>query len=103
MYFTFHSQIHKLSAACNRGFVSANVMKVFRKNVSAETFVEVVGNGRLADNWIANVTSAKALYTDGTSGGANKNARRKGKSTSGWLKKQRRLEEERKSRRRRKS
>eukprot|EP00559_Dactyliosolen_fragilissimus_P000453 CAMPEP_0184860966 /NCGR_PEP_ID=MMETSP0580-20130426/5746_1 /TAXON_ID=1118495 /ORGANISM="Dactyliosolen fragilissimus" /LENGTH=769 /DNA_ID=CAMNT_0027358263 /DNA_START=317 /DNA_END=2626 /DNA_ORIENTATION=- len=98
------NQIQKLfREACNRGFVSANVMKVFRKNVSAETFVEVVGNGRLADNWIANVTSAKALYTDGTSGGANKNARRKGKSTSGWLKKQRRLEEERKSRRRRKS
>jgi len=51
-------------------------------------FIEKVGHGRLADKWIANVTTEKALYTDGTSGGEGKNARRKGKSTSEWLKKQ---------------
>ena len=48
----------------------------------------MVGNGRLADNWIVNVTSSKALYTDGSMGGPGKNARRKGKSTSNWKKKQ---------------
>jgi hypothetical protein len=37
-----------------------------------------------------NVTSEKALYTDGTVGGEGKNARRKGKSTSNhWLKEKR--------------
>lgn len=57
-------------------------------NVSSDLFTEKVGNGRLADKWVANVTTEKALYTDGTSGGEGKNARRKGKSTSDWLKKQ---------------
>jgi hypothetical protein len=57
-------------------------------NVPETNFTEKVGHGRLADKWIANVTAEKALYTDGTSGGEGKNARRKGKSSSDWLKKQ---------------
>ena len=71
------------------------MLKLFKNNVSQETFVQTVGQGRLADIWIANVTSGKALYTDGTMGGPGKNARRKGKSTSNWAKNQRRKEEKR--------
>eukprot|EP00566_Odontella_aurita_P007799 CAMPEP_0113557394 /NCGR_PEP_ID=MMETSP0015_2-20120614/17770_1 /TAXON_ID=2838 /ORGANISM="Odontella" /LENGTH=702 /DNA_ID=CAMNT_0000458821 /DNA_START=314 /DNA_END=2419 /DNA_ORIENTATION=- /assembly_acc=CAM_ASM_000160 len=78
--------------ACEKGLVSANVLRMFRINVSEDVFVERVGTGRLADNWLANVTSYKALYTDGTAGGAGKNARRKGKSTSDWAKKQKKEE-----------
>jgi len=63
-------------------------------NVPENVFTEKVGHGRLADKWVANVTTEKALYTDGTSGGEGKNARRKGKSTSEWLKKQKLREEE---------
>jgi len=81
-------------AACKKGLVSADVLKVFRNQVSDDEFVEKVGQGRIADNWIANVTSSKALYTDGTMGGKGKNARRKGKSTSGWSRKQRKNEKE---------
>ena len=50
-----------------------------------------VGRGRLADKWIQNVTSPlaqKVRYTDGSKGGKGKHAQRKGKSTSGWAKKQ---------------
>lgn len=50
-----------------------------------------VGKGRLADKWIANVTSPlaqKVRYTDGTKGGKGKHARRKGKSTSNWKQKE---------------
>ena len=88
-------KIKKLFAgACSKGLCSADVLKAFRNSVSEEDFVATVGSGRLADNWIANVRSGKALYTDGTTGGKGKNARRKGKSTSDWAKKQRRREEE---------
>ena len=92
-------KIKKLFAgACSKGLCSADVLKVFRNSVSEEDFVATVGSGRLADNWVANVRSGKALYTDGTTGGKGKNARRKGKSTSDWAKKQRRREEERQHR-----
>jgi hypothetical protein len=47
-----------------------------------------VGKGRLADHWIANIKGPRALYTDGSSGGAGKHARRKGKSTSNYMKRQ---------------
>ena len=82
------------SKACSGGFVSANVLKMLRTHTSTEEYIEIVGAGRLADNWIANVTSGVAVYTDGTTGGEGKNARRKGKSTSNWAKKQREREEE---------
>jgi hypothetical protein len=54
--------------------------------------MDIAGSGRLADHWIANVKSSKAIYTDGSMGGAGKHARRKGKSTSDWAKKQRKKE-----------
>lgn len=82
------------SQACKGGFVSSDVLKSLRINTTDEEYKRIVGDGRLADAWIANVTSGVALYTDGTTGGAGKNARRKGKSTSDWAKKQRRKEEE---------
>ena len=75
------------SEACQRGLCSANVLSLFRKSVSEEDYHLTVGRGRLADNWIANITGPRALYTDGSKGGAGKNARRKGKSTSDWSKK----------------
>ncbi len=75
--------------ACQLGFVSADVLKTLKANVSDEEFIGIVGNGRLADMWVANVTTRLVRYTDFTLGGANKNARRKGKSTSNWEKKQR--------------
>lgn len=81
--------INLFDMASKLGFVSAEVLKLLKQNVSAEEFSAIVGRGRLADNWIANVTSAAVKYTDFTNGGANKNARRKGKSTSNWEKKQR--------------
>uniref|UniRef100_A0A7S4SN70 Uncharacterized protein n=1 Tax=Ditylum brightwellii TaxID=49249 RepID=A0A7S4SN70_9STRA len=90
-----HKRLVQLfSDAGEKGFVSANVLRVFKNNVSDEEFEKTVGEGRLADKWVANVTSGKALYTDGTMGGAGKHAFRKGKSTSGWAKKQRRRVEE---------
>ena len=79
------------TGACSKGLCSADVLKIFRNSVSEEDFIATVGSGRLADNWVANVRSGKALYTDGTTGG-------KGKSTSDWAKKQRRKEEERQHR-----
>jgi hypothetical protein len=92
-------KIKKLFAeACSKGLCSADVLKIFRNSISEDDFIATVGSGRLADNWIANVRSGKALYTDGTTGGKGKNARRKGKSTSEWAKKQRRREEERQHR-----
>ena len=72
---------------------SADVLKVFKNTVSEGDFVSVVGDGRLPDSWVENVTSARALYSDGTTGGQGKNARRKGKSTSNWAQKQREHEE----------
>lgn len=75
--------------AASNGMVSADVLKMLRKSVSPFDFESIVGDGRLSENWICNVTSGKALYTDGTMGGEGKNARRKGKSTSDWAKKQR--------------
>jgi len=87
-------QIKELfSKACSGGFVSANVLKMLRTQTSTEEYIAIVGSGRLADNWIENVTSGVAVYTDGTTGGEGKNARRKGKSTSNWAKKQREREE----------
>ena len=53
---------------------------------------------RLADKWIQNVTSPRAIYSDLSKGGAGKNARRKGKSTSGWKKKKEKEIEMKKSR-----
>ncbi len=74
--------------ACEGGFVSADVLKMLRINTTNEVFTQIVGNGRLPDKWVGNVTSGLALYTDGTTGGEGKNARRKGKSTSNWVRKQ---------------
>jgi hypothetical protein len=84
------------SQACQRGLCSSSILTLFRNNTSEEDFRLTVGQGRLADHWIANVTSPKALYTDGSSKGAGKNARRHGKSTSNWAKKQQQKEVERK-------
>jgi hypothetical protein len=83
------------SEACQRGLCSANVLSQFRNSVSEEDYRLTVGNGRLADHWIANITGPRALYTDGSKGGAGKNARRKGKSTSDWTKKAKAKESER--------
>ena len=77
------------SEACQRGLCSADVLAFFRNAVSEEDYVLTVGKGRLADHWIANIRGPRALYTDGSSGGAGKHARRKGKSTSDYVKKQR--------------
>ena len=52
--------------------------------MTEEEFRLTVGKGRLVDSWIVNVTSPQALYTDGSSRGAGKNARWHGKSTSDW-------------------
>jgi len=76
------------SEACQRGLCSANVLSLFRSSVSEEDFILTVGKGRLADHWIANIKGPRALYTDGSKGGAGRNARRKGKSTSNWKKKE---------------
>jgi len=76
------------SEACQRGLCSADVLLFFKKHVSEEDFVLTVGKGRLADNWIANIKGPRALYTDGSKGGPGKHARRKGKSTSNYVKKQ---------------
>lgn len=79
------------SEACQRGMCSANVLSIFRNSVSDEEYRLTVGKGRLVDKWIQNVTSPlaqKVRYTDGTKGGKGKHAQRKGKSTSGWVKKQ---------------
>ncbi len=81
--------IELFKEACEGGFVSADVLQVLRQNVSHDEFTEIVGDGRLADHWIKNVKSVSTLYTDGSTGGENKHARRKGKSTSGWARKQR--------------
>jgi len=75
--------------ACKGGFVSADVLQMLRLTMSEDEFEDIVGDGRLADDWVVNVTSGVALYTDGSTGGEGKNARRKGKSTSDWAKKQR--------------
>ena len=75
------------SEACQRGLCSANVLAQLRKSVPEKDYNLTVGHGRLADHWIANITGPRALYTDGSKGGAGKNARRKGKSTSDWAKK----------------
>lgn len=84
------------SQACQRGLCSNSLLTLFRNNTSEENFRLTVGQGRLADHWIANVTSPKALYTDGSSKGAGKNARRHGKSTSNWAKKQQQKDVQRK-------
>ena len=84
------------SQACQRGLCSSAILTLFRNNVSEEEFRLTVGKGRLVDSWISNVTSPKALYTDGSSRGAGKNARRHGKSTSDWAKKQQKKEIQRK-------
>lgn len=76
------------SQACQRGLCSADVLLFFKKYVSEEDFVLTVGKGRLADNWISNIKGPRALYTDGSKGGPGKHARRKGKSTSNYVKKQ---------------
>ena len=79
------------SDACQRGMCSANVLSIFRNSVTEEEYRLTVGKGRLADKWIANVTSPlaqKVRYTDGTKGGKGKHARRKGKSTSNWKQKE---------------
>ncbi|KAL3821696.1 hypothetical protein ACHAXA_003254 [Cyclostephanos tholiformis] len=87
------------SEACQRGLCSANVLACFRSCVSDEEYRLTVGKGRLADHWIANIKSPRALYTDGSKGGAGKNARRKGKSTSDWAKRAKAREVERETRR----
>lgn len=81
--------IHTLfSEACQRGLCSPNVLSFFRNSVTGKDYHLTVGDGRLADHWVANVKGPKALYTDGSAGGEGKHARRKGKSTSDWVKKQ---------------
>eukprot|EP00584_Thalassiosira_punctigera_P005665 CAMPEP_0172532284 /NCGR_PEP_ID=MMETSP1067-20121228/5398_1 /TAXON_ID=265564 ORGANISM="Thalassiosira punctigera, Strain Tpunct2005C2" /NCGR_SAMPLE_ID=MMETSP1067 /ASSEMBLY_ACC=CAM_ASM_000444 /LENGTH=844 /DNA_ID=CAMNT_0013316787 /DNA_START=334 /DNA_END=2868 /DNA_ORIENTATION=+ len=87
------------SGACQRGLCSANILAIFRDSVSEEEYRLTVGKGRLADRWIANIRGPRALYTDGSSGGAGKHARRKGKSTSNWANKKRAKEAERGTRR----
>lgn len=81
------SEVFRMAAS--NGMVSADVLKMLRTSLSPTDFESIAGIGRLAENWICNVTSGKALYTDGTMGGEGKHARRKGKSTSDWAKKQR--------------
>lgn len=76
--------------ACNKGMVSVNVLKAFEKSVTREVFIKVAGNGRLPEKWTSNVTSVKPTYTDGTTGGPGKNARRKGKGSSKWTNKNQR-------------
>ena len=73
--------------AARKGLVSASVLKLLKASLPNKKYKQIVGSGRLADSWIKNVTSIKAMYTDGTKGGPDKNARRKGKSTSDWIKK----------------
>ena len=90
------------SEACQRGLCSANVLSMFRNSVSEVDFGLTVGKGRLAPQWIANITGPRALYTDGSKGGAGKNARRKGKSTSDWVKKERTKEAHRVNRKKEK-
>lgn len=85
------------SQACRRGLCSSAILTFYRNNSSEEDYRLTVGKGRLADSWIANVTSPRALYTDGSSRGAGKNARRAGKSTSNWAKKQQLKEAQRKA------
>lgn len=80
--------VELFKTCCKKGLVSANVLNVLRRSIKDEEFKSLVGTGRLADQWVRNVTSAKALYTDGTKGGQGKHAKRKGKSTSDWKKKQ---------------
>merc|ERR1719330_54508 len=75
--------------AAQGGFVSAEVLKLLKDNVSTKEFTDIVGRGRLADQWLVNVPSSSVKYTDFTNGGKNKHARRKGKSTSRWAKRQR--------------
>mmetsp|Transcript_42259 Transcript_42259/g.88749 ORF Transcript_42259/g.88749 Transcript_42259/m.88749 type:complete len:366 (-) Transcript_42259:213-1310(-) len=87
------------SEACQRGLCSANVLEMFRKSVSEEEYKMTVGKGRLADKWIANIKGPRALYTDGSRGGAGKHARRKGKSTSDWVKKKKEADDRRGQRR----
>jgi len=70
--------------------VSVNVLKAFEKSVTREVFIKVAGNGRLPEKWTSNVTSVKPTYTDGTTGGPGKNARRKGKGSSKWTNKNQR-------------
>lgn len=84
------------SQACQRGLCSNAVLTLFRNSTTEEDYQLTVGRGRLADNWIVNVTSPKALYTDSSTKGAGKNAKRHGKSTSGWAKKQKQKETQRK-------
>jgi len=73
--------------SCKHGLVSYDILNCFKSAVSTEQYTAIVGRGRLANNWIKNVTSKKALYTDGSMGGAGKNSRRKGKSSTFWKKK----------------
>jgi len=79
--------VFAIDTACQKGLVNGNVLNIFRNNVSKDLFLATVGDGRLADKWVANATSVKVRYTDGSMKGAGKNARRKGKSTSNWVKK----------------
>jgi len=90
------------SEACQRGLCSADVLLFFKKHVSEEDFVLTVGKGRLADNWIANIKGPRALYTDGSKGGPGKHARRKGKSTSNYVKKQKEKDAKHESRKKEK-
>jgi hypothetical protein len=85
--------VHVFRACAKRGLVNSNVLSVLRSSLSDQDYTKIVGNGRLPSHWVRNVTSGKALYTDGKMGGAGKNARRKGKSTSDWKKKQQTKEE----------
>ncbi len=75
--------------ACKNGLVSAAVLKQLKSSIPKEKCNEIIGSGRLVNGWVENVSSIKALYTDGTKGGPNKHARRKGKSTSKSKQKQR--------------
>ena len=86
------------SEACVRGLCSANVLALFRDSVSAEEYELTVGNGRLAGHWLANISSPRALYTDGSGGGEGKAARRRGKPV-GRTEKQRKIHAQRVQRR----
>jgi len=50
---------------CKKGLVNRNVLDVLRKSTTPDEFKKIVGEGRLPNQWIENVASINALYTNG--------------------------------------
>ena len=50
---------------CKKGLVNKNVLDVLRKSTTPDEYKKMVGEGRLPNQWIENVTSINALYTNG--------------------------------------